>query len=190
MSTSESDSLMISLCRGGEVIGTWRKLEIKEMFRAGMLRPDDLYWHDGMAEWKRLFPSPPPLPPDEDARETYSETQFVNSPPLLGKIKDLAGVKELWGICPGCSVNTWFHEPSLTEVFGEAWTFIKERGLKSTARELVNAWGESKSGSKLAHTFVCDKCNIRVQVCGHCIRPNREKHDRIRCDYCHGALIA
>ncbi len=54
--------------RNGEQLGPYSEAQIREQLSAGAIGPDDLAWHEGLADWKpvrELFgvEAPPPVPP-------------------------------------------------------------------------------------------------------------------------------
>jgi len=77
--------------KSGQQKGPVIAQKLKELAISGQLRPSDLVWHEGMAEWaqaqkvKGLFPkapftAPPPLPPTSTT--SVSETSSASLPPV------------------------------------------------------------------------------------------------------------
>ena len=58
--------------------GPYKKAQLEEMWKAGQIPGDTLYWHDGMAQWaliSDLFANAkmaPPLPTDADNTESMT----------------------------------------------------------------------------------------------------------------------
>jgi hypothetical protein len=54
---------MISIARDGFEIGEWPEQDMRHLLAQGFLKNTDLYWKQGMAEWKLLSDLNPPNPP-------------------------------------------------------------------------------------------------------------------------------
>ena len=58
----------VAIGRDESVVGTFDHAVIEELLRTGTIRYDDLYWHEGMAEWKPVsssWKSDVDIPPEE-----------------------------------------------------------------------------------------------------------------------------
>lgn len=85
--------------RSGTQDGPFSSSQLKELAVTKKLKPDDLVWMEGMAEWaqasnvKGLFPpSPPPIPPTG-----VSPPSVIRPDPVLGRVVTPdADVNEAW----------------------------------------------------------------------------------------------
>ena len=50
--------MKVHIARNGEILGEWTQTELYPLLRASEVFPSDYYWHEGMAEWRRLAELP------------------------------------------------------------------------------------------------------------------------------------
>jgi len=57
--------MLFYLIRNGERTGAYTETELRDLLAAGAVGPEDLAWHEGLADWtalRALLPEPLPLP--------------------------------------------------------------------------------------------------------------------------------
>jgi hypothetical protein len=87
--TQPPTEIIISIVRDGAEIGDWPEDQVRDHFQNGQLVSTDLYWHEGMAEWKPLRDLvKPPLPAAPSALATHRNIPM--SQPVLPPLPVIA----------------------------------------------------------------------------------------------------
>ena len=100
--------MLLSIARDGQEIGEWSEAEVRGLYTSGQLVGSDLFWCEGMVEWKplRSLIKPALLPPAQEKAEppTIEEPAkpvvipAVTPPPLPAASPINAGQKRNWKI--------------------------------------------------------------------------------------------
>jgi len=61
--------MLISIARGGQEIGEWSEEQVRAGYLDGQFVADDLYWHEGMPDWKPLRSLIKPALPSQSLHE-------------------------------------------------------------------------------------------------------------------------
>ncbi len=106
--------------RDGKQFGPVGSGELRSLAGSGSLRPDDLVWKEGLAEWAEarkvsgLFPNDPPkFPPKVASPENVSFDSSLPpkfSPPATSDLHQapaIVGNPSITGCCPKCGRSTW-----------------------------------------------------------------------------------
>jgi len=138
-----NSTLLISIARNGAEIGEWNGKKVKALYQAGELQGTDVYWHEGMTDWKPVrdfikpTPSPtlvsiPPLPP----------TLTIQSKPKKIGIGRLEYVLYLigWFIVVGV-LSTWFIKDHETLTAWGALALICITALRAKNIGFPSAYG-------------------------------------------------
>ncbi len=69
--------MMVSIVRAGREIGEWPEEQVRDFYRAGQLFGDDLFWHEGMADWQPLRSLVKPTVPSQGVASIKDGTHLI-----------------------------------------------------------------------------------------------------------------
>lgn len=83
-------SMLVSIARDGQEIGEWNEDQVRTLYLDGQLLGTDMYWHEGMDEWKTLRHLIKPALPQPAMGIREPQPMPAIPPPLQAAREDIA----------------------------------------------------------------------------------------------------